>query len=111
MKIAIIGGREYKDYDRLRRILDLYPATVIVSGGARGADSLGARYADEKGLQKEIYEPDWDLFGKRAGFMRNTDIVENSDMIIAFWDGKSRGTKDSLNKAEKLKKTTLIAYF
>ena len=111
MKVAVIGGREFNDYDRLKRILDLYPITVIVSGGARGADSLGEKYADEKGLQKEIYKPDWDLFGKKAGFMRNTTIIENCDMVVAFWDGESKGTKDSLDKAKNLKKTTLVVYF
>lgn len=111
MKVAVIGGREFKDYDRVKRILDLYPITVIVSGGAKGADSLGEKYADEKNLKKEIYHPDWDLFGKSAGFLRNTTIIENCDMVVAFWDGASKGTKDSLDKAQKLKKTTLIAYF
>lgn len=111
MKVAVIGSRTFKDYDRAKRILDLYPITVIVSGGAKGADSIGEKYADERGLKKEIYKPDWDLFGKKAGFLRNTTIIENSDMIFAFWDGKSNGTKDSLDKAQKLKKTTLIAYF
>ncbi len=111
MKVAVIGGREFKDYVRLKRILDLYPITVIVSGGANGADSLGEKYADEKGLQKEIYHPDWDLFGKSAGFIRNTTIIENCDMVVAFWDKKSKVTKDSLKKAHQLGKTTLIVYF
>lgn len=111
MKVAVIGGREFKDYVRLKRILDLYPITTVVSGGANGADSLGEKYADEKGLQKEIYYPDWDLFGKSAGFIRNTTIIENCDMVVAFWDGASKGTKDSLDKAQALRKTTLIAYF
>lgn len=111
MKVAVIGSRTFIDYDRLKRILDLYPITTIVSGGAKGADSLGEKYADEKGLQKEIYYPDWDLFGKSAGFLRNTTIIENCDMVVALWDGESKGTKDSLSKAQALKKTTLIAYF
>jgi len=111
LKVAVIGSRNFQDYDRLKRILDLYPIKVIVSGGAIGADSLGDKYADEKGLQKEIYKPDWDLFGKSAGFLRNTTIIENSNMVVAFWDGASKGTKDSLDKAKKLKKTTLIVYF
>jgi len=111
MKVAVIGSRNFDDYSRLKRILDLYPIKVIVSGGASGADSLGERYADEKGLQKEIYIPQWDLFGKKAGFLRNTSIIENCDMVVAFWDKKSKGTKDSLDKAQNLSKTTLIAYF
>lgn len=111
MKVAVIGLRNFDDYDRVKRILDLYPITVIVSGGAAGADSLGERYANEKGLQKEIYVPQWDLFGKSAGFLRNITIIENCDMVVAFWDATSKGTKDSIDKARALKKTTLIAYF
>lgn len=111
MKVAVIGSRSFDDYKRLKRILDLYPITVIISGGAAGADSLGEKYADEKCLQKEIYHPDWDLFGKSAGFLRNTTIIENCDMIVAFWDKNSKGTKDSLDKAHNLSKTTLIVYF
>lgn len=111
MKVAIIGSRDFDDYNRLKRILDLYPITLIVSGGARGADYLGEKYAKENNIPTKIFEAQWDLFGKRAGFLRNSDIIENSDMIFAFWDGESKGTKDSLDKAKKLKKTTLIAYF
>lgn len=109
--MAVIGSRTFEDYNRLKRILDLYPVTTIVSGGAKGADSLGERYADEKGINKEIYVPQWDLFGKKAGFLRNTTIIENCDMVVAFWDKKSKGTKDSLDKAHSLSKTTLIVYF
>lgn len=98
MKMAIIGSRTFDDYKRMKRILDLYPITTIISGQANGADSLGERYADEKGI-------------KKAGFIRNTTIIENCDMVVAFWDAESKGTKDSLDKAQSLKKTTLIAYF
>ncbi len=111
MKMAVIGSRTFNDYERMKRILNLYPITTIISGHANGADTLAERYADERGLKKEIYKPDWDLFGKKAGFLRNTTIIENSDMVVAFWDGSSKGTKDSLDKAQNLKKTTLIAYF
>jgi hypothetical protein len=111
MKIAVIGSRNFNDYNRLKRILDLYPISTIVSGGASGADSLAEKYADEKKLTKQIFPAQWDLFGKKAGFIRNTTIIENCDMVIVFWDGSSKGTKDSLDKAQNLKKTTLIAYF
>lgn len=128
MKVAVIGGREFKDYNRLKRILDLYPITVVVSGGALGADSLGAKYSKEV-LRKEpeVYEALWgDLtvepcvirtrkdgseYNVLAGMNRNTDIINNCQMVVAFWDGVSSGTNDSLDKAKKLKKTTLIVYF
>lgn len=128
MKVAVIGGRKFNDYPRMKRILDLYPISVIVSGGADGADSLGAKYSREV-LKKEpeIYEAAWsDLtaepcviktrrdgseYNVLAGMNRNTTIVDNCDMVAAFWDSKSTGTKDSLDKAQARRKTTLIAYF
>ena len=129
MKIGVIGGRDFNDYNRVKKILDLYPVTVIVSGGASGADSLGKKYSEEVlGKEPEIYPALWDdltaepckikirkkdgkEYNALAGFNRNTDIVNNCQMLIAFWDGKSPGTKDSLDKAEKIKRTTLIVYF
>lgn len=128
MKVAVIGSRNFDDYNRVKRILDLYPISTIVSGGARGADSLGKRYSEEALKKKaEIYEAEWSDLSKEpckiktrkdgskynalAGFNRNTTIIQNCDMVVAFWDGKSPGTKDSLDKAQELKKTTLIAYF
>jgi len=111
MKVAVIGGRKFDDYERLKKVLNQFNITRIISGGANGADKLSERYATEKNIQTEIYLPDWDLFGKKAGFLRNTTIIENSEVVIAFWDGKSRGTRDSIGKANKLKKDTFIVYF
>jgi hypothetical protein len=111
MKVAVIGGREFKDYELLKRTLEPFLITKIISGGARGADKLSERYAKEKGLPTEIYLAQWDLFGKKAGFLRNTTIIENSELVVAFWDSKSRGTRDSIGKANKLKKDTFIVYF
>lgn len=111
MKVAVIGSRDFNDYERLRDTLSLFPVSLIVSGGARGADALAERYADENDIQKEIYHAQWDLFGKKAGFLRNTTIIENSELVIAFWDGKSKGTRDSIGKASKQKKQTFIVYF
>lgn len=111
MKVAVIGSRSFNDYERLKSVLSLFPISVIVSGGAVGADSLGERYADENNIQKEILLPQWDLFGKKAGLMRNTTIIENSEIVIAFWDQKSKGTRDSIGKANQMKKNTFIVYF
>jgi len=128
MKVAVIGGREFKDYNRLKKILDLYPITFVVSGGANGADSLGAKYSREVLMKEpEVYDALWNdltaepcVIKKRkdgseynvlAGMNRNTDIINNCQMVVACWDGLSTGTKDSLDKAHNLKKTTLIVYF
>lgn len=103
MKLAIIGGRDYQDYDRLCKIMALIktPIELIISGGAHGADSLGARWADENGVEKLIFLPDWDRHVKRAGFLRNKDIINAADGVLAFWDGISKGTKSSIDLANK----------
>ena len=113
MKIGVIGSRGFNDYKLLKDTLDKYlpEATVVVSGGARGADSLGERWAKENGLETLIFLPDWDAYGKSAGYIRNADIVKNSDIIIAFWDGMSKGTEHSINLGKKQNKEVKIVYF
>ena len=119
MRLAIIGGRDFTDYNRLMlAIEDFFPdsggvsrISEVVSGAAKGADSLGARYARECGLKLTEHLPNWDLYGKRAGFIRNELIIKDADMVLAFWDGLSKGTGNSLSIAKRLKKTTLIVYF
>lgn len=102
MKIAIIGSRTFNDYQFLKETLSEYKdIDIIVSGGATGADSLSERYAKENNIQTLIFKPNWDKYGKRAGYLRNIEIVDNSDLVIAFWDGKSQGTKHSLQYAKK----------
>lgn len=103
MRVAVVGGRTYTDYDTMCRVLDrLTKITTIVSGGAIGADSLGARYAVDRGIDLVVYRPDWDRYGRGAGFRRNKTIVNNSDIVYAFWDGVSKGTSNTINYAKKL---------
>lgn len=105
MKLAVVGGRDFFDYALLKEKLDKVHSrkkiTAIISGGARGADSLGAAWAIENGIRCIEFFPDWNKFGKRAGFLRNEHIISEADVCIAFWDGKSRGTKSSIDFAEK----------
>lgn len=102
MRIGVVGSREFDNYALLSETLSpfLKTVTLLVSGGAKGADSLGKQWADENGIPVVIYKPDWDNYGKVAGFRRNSEIVSNSDCIIAFWDGESRGTADTIKKAK-----------
>jgi hypothetical protein len=108
MKVAVIGSRDFNDYELVKETLKYYTITLLVSGGAKGADSFGERYANENNIETLIFKPDWDKHGKAAGMIRNTDIVNNADTIIAFWDGESKGTKDSITKAEKKGKNIII---
>lgn len=118
MKLAIIGGRDFTDYALLECMVHSHfthlgelGVTEIVSGGAKGADSLGARFARENGIKLTEHLPDWDRYGKRAGFVRNELIVKDADTVLVFWNGESRGTGNSLSIAKRLKKTTIIVYF
>ena len=74
---------------------------VIISGAARGADTLGEKYAKERGYEIESHPANWDLYGKSAGYKRNVEMVENADAAIFFWDGESRGTKHSINLSKE----------
>jgi len=111
MKVAIIGSRGFDDYNLVIKTLAGLNISLIISGGANGADLLGEKYADEYSIPKQIFLPDWENNGKSAGFIRNTDIVENAELVIAFWDGVSSGTKDSIDKAKKFNKKLLIIDF
>jgi len=107
MIIGVIGSRGFDDYQLLSSVLENYHIHAIVSGGAKGADSLAARYASENNIKLVEFLPDWSL-GLNAGFLRNQHIVDSSDMIIAFWDGVSGGTLDSIKKARKQKKKVVV---
>jgi predicted Rossmann fold nucleotide-binding protein DprA/Smf involved in DNA uptake len=115
MNLGIIGSRSFNDYELLKKEVDDFIKDIkidhIVSGGAKGADSLGEKYAGEHGIKILIFLPDWQKFGKKAGYIRNIDIIENSDIVIAFWDGESKGTKHSIDLANKMNKKVKIIYF
>ena len=110
MKVGIVGSREFKNYELFSDTMKQYLSDIswVVSGGAPGADSLAEKWAKENKKMLTIYPADWLNLGKKAGYVRNTDIVKNSDMIIAFWDGKSKGTKHTIGLAQKMGKECKI---
>ena len=114
MKLAIIGSRGFTDYEKARRVfVNFFEkfTTTIVSGGARGADSIGRDLAKEFNLEYIEHIPDWEGLGKGAGHARNTKIINDCQMALVFYDGASRGTQDSLNKLKEQKKPVFIIYF
>lgn len=114
MKLAIIGSRTFNDYNLAYDIYQKHfspHVLVIVSGGAKGADTIAERLAAEFQCRTEIYYPDWDKHGKAAGFIRNKDIINNCDAVLAFWDKESKGTVHSLKFAKELNKPTMLVYF
>ena len=107
-RVIIAGTRTFTDYTLLQRecnhLLSEKQRThniVVVSGTARGADTLGERYARERGFQLRRFPADWDKYGKKAGMLRNYRMADNADALIAFWDGTSRGTANMIDIARK----------
>lgn len=112
MKLAIVGGRTFNNYDLMCQALEEYcedmgMPILVVSGGAKGADTLGERWAKENGIKTLILKPDWST-GSKAGLNRNTDIVNASTHVIAFVMPESRGTWDTIRKARKSDKNVKI---
>jgi hypothetical protein len=105
MKIGIVGTRSFDNYELLKESIlqkcKVEDIDLLISGGAQGADLLAEQFADEYNVKKLIFKPNWQIYGSQAGFLRNTHIVDNSDILIAFWDGKSKGTQDSITKAQQ----------
>ncbi len=74
----------------------------IITGCARGADAIARRVADDLGIPCTVYKAKWDEHGKRAGYLRNIEMLDASpDEVLAFWDGQSKGTKHTITEAEK----------
>ena len=113
MNIAIVGGRDFNDYTLLKESILAYidaheKPENIVSGGAKGADTLATQFATEMGIPLLIFKPDYQRYGRGATLVRNTQIIENAEVVFAFWNGQSKGTKDSIKKAEKLEKELYV---
>lgn len=82
-------------------MLAFHSCTMIISGGAKGADSLAKRYAIEHSIPIREHLPNWELHGKSAGYIRNKQIVDDCDFLVAFWNKKSKGTANSITLAEE----------
>lgn len=106
-KVIIAGCRDFDDYELLKEKCDDFlqdekkEDVIIISGHASGADALGERYAQERGFQLETYPADWKAHGRAAGSIRNARMASAANALIAFWDGKSRGTKNMIEIATK----------
>lgn len=107
-RVIVAGSRSFNDYTALQMACDKLLAKkkqthniVIISGTARGADSLGEKYAFERGYAIERFPADWLQYGKAAGPIRNRQMAENADALIAFWDGYSTGTRNMIMEAKK----------
>ena len=116
LRIIIAGSRDFNDYTFLKTSMKNILKNIsltdinkikIISGTARGADQLGERFAKQFKLEVVKFPAKWDLYGKRAGYIRNEEMAKysmednNYGMLVVFWDGESRGTKHMINLANK----------
>lgn len=102
MKVAVIGSRSLS-IDNIGKYLP-ENTTEIVSGGAKGIDTIAAEYAKSKGIPLTEFLPDYKLYKRGAPLKRNIQIIEYSDTVVAFWDGKSHGTKYVIDQCHKMGK-------
>jgi hypothetical protein len=113
MKLAIVGSRNFTDIDKFNKciteVVELWgKPDEVVSGGARGADTLGEKWAQANGIPTTIYKPDWTKYGKRAGIIRNIDIITRASHVIAFPSKSGKGTQHSIKLAKEQSKKLLV---
>ena len=104
-KVIIAGGRDYHDYINFSKYCDKLLANKIeievISGGAQGADALAKRYAKSRQMSFKEMPAKWEIYGRKAGPVRNAEMAKEANALIAFWDGKSKGTKSMIDIAKK----------
>lgn len=115
-KVVVAGGRDFTDYALLEAKLDYYlarylPNVQIVSGKASGADALGERYAQNRGLSLATFPAYWKTYGKAAGPIRNEQMAQYADAVVVFWDGKSKGSKSMRELALKHQRPLKTVYY
>lgn len=108
MKVIIAGSRGITTMGELHQAMkdafkgELVVATEIVSGGARGVDAIGEAWGRQRGLKVKRFPADWKTHGRRAGPIRNRQMAEYADVLVAVWDGRSRGTENMIATAMAL---------
>lgn len=104
MKLAVVGSRDFPHLWMVDQYLDREVSDnelIIVSGGAKGVDSWAERWANYFEIRTKIFFPDWDKYGKSAGFKRNIHIVDYADQVVAFQFNESMGTQHTINLAKE----------
>lgn len=103
MRVIIAGSRTFSGMPLIEKAIkeSHFAITTLISGHALGIDREGEYWAHFHNVPIEIFEPDWETYGRRAGIIRNETMAKNADALIAIWDGKSKGTKHMIEMAEK----------
>lgn len=115
LKVAIVGSRTFNNYELMKEKFLHFTKGIevieIVSGGAKGADTLAERLAEELRITKHIILAQWKKYGRNAGPARNKEIAKYANVMIAFWDGKSRGTANAVKVMRELEKPVRVVHF
>ena len=115
MKVIVAGGRDFTDKELLFTTLDdlntQITITEIVCGGAKGADSLGKLWALSRNIKVIDIEADWERYGKSAGFIRNRQMGDYADYLVAFWNSTSPGTKHMIEYMKSIGKHGTVIYY
>ena len=107
MKTIIAGSRTFNNYYKLQKNMFEFEfendisVTKVLSGCAKGADTIGEEQANNNEIPIDYYPADWNKHGKKAGYIRNKEMLKYADALVAFWDGKSTGTKHMIDEAKK----------
>lgn len=113
-KLVICGSRTIVDYSLVKKNLDRIitdkTSVIIISGGAKGVDQLAEKYAKDNNIELVVVKAEWDKHGKKAGILRNIEMIDMSDQVICFWNGMSKGTNHSIDYAKKNNKLKEIIY-
>ena len=126
IRIIIAGGRNFNDYEMLKRNMLKFIQKLhdhidfhdieIISGNANGADKLGERFAKEYNHNLKIMPAQWDLHGKSAGYLRNKEMLDytkeaDHSVLVAFWDGQSKGTKNMIDISRKILDNVEVIFY
>lgn len=109
VRLCISGSRDFVNLHLVEQVLAcLPPDTVIIHGGARGVDMVADRAARKLGLAVEVFPAEWNKYGRAAGMIRNREMLKRADKLIAFWNGKSPGTRGAVEIAKELEVDALV---
>lgn len=113
-KVAIIGSRDFKNKNMIENTLQSFlrenDIRCIISGGAKGADTMGVQWANRNNIPTIVFYPDFKK-RKRAYHFRNRQIVKECDVLIAFWNGSSTGTKYTIDFARAMEREVIVVKF
>lgn len=103
MKVVVAGSRTIDNYHAVEQAIEDsgFDVTEVISGTAKGVDSLGIIWAENNEIPVLFFPANWNKYGKRAGYLRNVEMADNADAVIVLWDGRSKGSKHMIDIAKR----------